>query len=244
MTGWTAARALAVSWSVSSWLNEELATTSGPIELGGERPFRLVEATGHEPGQPGPGLRRPRCRAARARSSASRTRPTSVRTTRPAPGVQREQGRLRGIGQAGDGHLEQARALVGGEVRGERGVDPGDPLLERDLLLVGERDGLLGREVVLGRRRSRGGLARRRPVWLSLGKSSARGATMSRGARSPTATVERRLRQDVRRPGSRSGRRRGSPAAIASRTASLRVNRAIASARWVSMGRSSDGQAA
>jgi hypothetical protein len=30
------------------------------------------------------------------------------------------------------------------------------------------------------------------------------------------------------------------PAAIANRTASLRVNRAIASARWVSMGRSSE----
>ncbi len=107
-TGATAARALAFSWSVSSWLKDELPTTSGPISCAAsarslsERPPAMSPAS--------------RVRVSGDVAVEQRGAQQRVEDPRglgaddgPAAGVHREQGRLGGIGQARDGHLEQAR---------------------------------------------------------------------------------------------------------------------------------------
>ena len=150
MTGWTAARALAFSWSVSSWLNEELATTSGPISCAASArslssrppamsPASRVRVSGTSLSSSG------------ARSSASRIRADSVRTTdqRPASIARR----VAWAASVRPGTAAWSRpARWSGVISAENAVSTrGDALLERDLLLVGERDGLLGGEVVDGR---------------------------------------------------------------------------------------------
>ena len=96
--------------------------------------------------------------------------------------------------------------------------------------------GVLGREVVLRLDRSRGRpLAPPRSGPRSRTRPRA-GATMSRGARSPAASVKRLLRQDVGAQDRRQDQRRGWPTRSRAGRASCRVKRAIASTRWVSMG--------
>ena len=108
-------------------------------------------------------------------------------------------------------------------------------VVEGQLLLGGDGDGLVGREVVLVRDGGAGRLRAPPRSGPRSRRSSARGAAMSRGARSPSTRLERLLGQDVdaQDRGHRAPTRMA--AAMTSRVASLRVKRARAGARWVSI---------
>ena len=132
--------------------------------------------------------------------------------------------------------LEERARWSFGQVGGERRIDAGDAPLEGELLL---------------RRRSRsrcpvvksycGGTASRAAaraasVWAALSNSTALGAMMSRGREVAGGQRQRLLGQDVGPEDRGQDRATRIAAAIPRRVASLRVNRAIASARWVSIG--------
>ena len=195
MTGWTAARALAFSCVGQLLAERGVAHDERADQLRGERPLLVVEAAGHEPGEPGPGLRHVAVEQLGAQQRVEDPGGLGA-DHRPAAGIHRQEGRLRGVGQARDGHLEQACPLVRGDLGGERGVDPGDALLERDLLLVGERDGLLGGEVVDGRHVLDGRVLRGRGLAVAGELQRARRHDVAR-REIADRRGERRLRQDL-----------------------------------------------
>ena len=117
-------------------------------QLARQHSLRLVEPAGHPAGESGPGFGD----LGIAQLSAQRgvEHPRRLRSDRgPASCIEADQRGLRAVRQVRDGRLEQRRTPVGGEVRGKRRVDPDDPLLERELLLLRDGDGVLAREVVL-----------------------------------------------------------------------------------------------
>ena len=228
-TGSTASAARSRAWSVSSGLNDEFGTTSGLMSSRGEHPLGCRRGRRPSARPAGSASRRPRCRAARCAAwRRGRARPRSG----PPPSARRRAPTrvgLRRLGQVRDGRLEQGRALLGRQVGRERPCRPGATRsLEGELLLGGDGDRLLGGEVVLRLDGRRGRRRAPRSVRTSLSKSIARGATMSRGARSPAVDRSGSLGQDVGARGSRSATRIRMPGRDRrAATASLRVKRAM-----------------
>ena len=147
---------------VFSGLNDEFGTTSGLISSAAS-----IRSDSSSPPamRPESWFRASATAVSRSsvRSVASRTRAASVRTAAQRAASSPTRVGASPIREARNGRLEQRRPLVGGQVGRERGVDPIDAPLEGELLLLGDRDRVLAREVVLrldGRARGGPRLAR------------------------------------------------------------------------------------
>ena len=159
MTGWTSSAARARAWLVRSAENDELATTSGRDQRGGERPLVGVEVAGHAARRSTSLIEATSVSRSSARSTVSSTRAASVRTA-----VQRSEVSPRSVvrvvrREARERVLEDRRAVGGRDARGERRVD-GATLLSNARSCCAAIAAPLGREVVLGLDRGARGVAR------------------------------------------------------------------------------------
>ena len=127
--------------SVSSWLNDEFGTTSGLISSAASIRSGVVEAAGHQAGEPRPGLGDLGVAQLGAQQRRRGPAPTRSRTAAQRAGVERERASSRGSSDRPGTAVSSSDArLLGAEVGRERRVDARDALLEGELLLVGDGD--------------------------------------------------------------------------------------------------------
>ena len=164
-------------------------------QVGREHRLGLAQVAGHPPIEPGPGLGD--LVVPQLGPEGGVEDPRRLRTDRrPAQSVERDELGQRGIRQVRDGRLEECLSILAGQLQVERGVDPVDPVIEGELLLGGDGDRLVGREVVLVGHGRPGGLAGGLGLDLALeGQRAGRGDVTRREV--ALHEVERRLRQDV-----------------------------------------------
>ena len=190
------------AWSVRSSLNDELATTSGAISSAASARSLVVEAAGHLAGQPTLVGLDARCRGARRARSRRGPAPPRSGPAFQRSGVEAEERRPGAVrSELGSRGLEEVRLRSAAVVRHRTPVDRRDLALEGRELDAGDRDRLLGREVVDGR----DVLGRR-----VLGRARQDVARVRVGPRRDDVRPPRRRRRGRRAAAGR-GRARGSP---------------------------------